>query len=36
MDIVNKIDKQDIYDLSEIGKESLPIYYTMYHLLEIL
>tara|TARA_B100000963_G_C22374183_1_gene557243 strand:- start:70 stop:519 length:450 start_codon:yes stop_codon:yes gene_type:complete len=36
MDIVNKIDKEDIYDLSKIGEESLPIYYTMYHLLEIL
>ena len=36
MCIFSRINRKDIYRVAEIGEQSLPIYYEVYHLLEIL
>ena len=36
MYIFSKIERIDIYTIADIGEQSLPIYYTIFHLLEIL
>ena len=36
MCIFSRIDRKDIYRVAEIGEKALPIYYEVYHLLEIL